>query len=128
MKALHWKKLNKAATKNTLWAQVDDEAVDIDEDELVELFGVSKDEEERAARRKAQRRNRAAPGAPVSLIDMKRSNNLSIALSRFRLEPDALVDAIVHLEPIVAAPENIKALIKNQPTADEMRMFQAFKV
>ena len=56
----------------------------------------------------------------VQLIDMKRSNNISIALSRLRMKDGEIKDAILDPVSNEISAEQVSALLGALPTAEEL--------
>jgi hypothetical protein len=56
----------------------------------------------------------------VTLVDGKRSQNINIALARFRMTHPAIRDAILAMDDQVLTPEKMESLLKCAPTPEEI--------
>lgn len=126
MRGFMWKKLK--TTKDTIWEDADDEKVPINLKELEELFCQSKPKPKvEAGEGGEEKKKKSNKPTTVSLLDMKRSQNLSIMLSRFgKLEFNEIRDAILKLDEEVLTPENTTALKNFAPDADEIGMIKDY--
>eukprot|EP01097_Dermamoeba_algensis_P009101 TRINITY_DN6286_c0_g2_i1.p1 TRINITY_DN6286_c0_g2~~TRINITY_DN6286_c0_g2_i1.p1 ORF type:complete len:147 (+),score=34.80 TRINITY_DN6286_c0_g2_i1:211-651(+) len=92
---------------------------EIDKKEFEELFTSEVTKEEG----QTQEQDTSASSKPkvVSLLDTKRSNNISIMLSRFKeVSHEEIKNAIMSLNEYMLSVDNILALKQFSPTAEEI--------
>jgi hypothetical protein len=109
---------------DTLWAKLTDEKMlgQLDSGDLEEVFGIV--QKEVKADDKDKHSNKPVA---ITLLDMKRSNNLSIMLSRFgKTTHQEIKDAIVKLDPAILTIESVNSLLKFVPTSEEKELFHTF--
>eukprot|EP01117_Protostelium_nocturnum_P015560 TRINITY_DN6052_c0_g2_i1.p1 TRINITY_DN6052_c0_g2~~TRINITY_DN6052_c0_g2_i1.p1 ORF type:complete len:553 (-),score=240.06 TRINITY_DN6052_c0_g2_i1:14-1672(-) len=63
---------------------------------------------------------------PVSLLDPRRSNNVSIVLSQFKMSTDDIKKATINADEAVLSLENVEALLKYLPTTDEIETVRSY--
>jgi len=64
----------------------------------------------------------------IQLLDTKKSNNMSIMLTRFGKTSHAEIKrAIIELDDNVMTPENVNALVQFAPSAEEIEMLSSFE-
>ena len=136
MRPLHWGKLPDIKVPGTIWVDtslsdgigLDDANAGLDTAALEEAFGlggrartVSRPEAEPAGGVTAKKKKEE-----VQLFDMKRSNNVAIALSRIRLSDEQIKEAV--LDPVAhpLSVEQISALLGVLPTAEEVETIKDY--
>lgn len=82
LRPLHWSKVRPVEVADTVWRDIDDERLDLDHAELEELFQ-KKAASARSADKAAQ--SGGAKDQEVHLVDARRSYNVDIGLSRFKM-------------------------------------------
>eukprot|EP01099_Mayorella_cantabrigiensis_P004858 TRINITY_DN3736_c0_g5_i1.p1 TRINITY_DN3736_c0_g5~~TRINITY_DN3736_c0_g5_i1.p1 ORF type:complete len:628 (-),score=241.18 TRINITY_DN3736_c0_g5_i1:502-2250(-) len=121
MKQFNWAKLGHNQTKATVWADADDQKIKLDADEIESIFGVV------TIKKEEKPKDEKAKPTVVSLLDMKRSNNVSIVLSRFRgVPPETIKENIMALDMNFLNTESIEALRQTVPNAEEVAMLQGY--
>eukprot|EP01088_Endostelium_zonatum_P019892 TRINITY_DN7082_c0_g1_i2.p1 TRINITY_DN7082_c0_g1~~TRINITY_DN7082_c0_g1_i2.p1 ORF type:complete len:1084 (+),score=438.04 TRINITY_DN7082_c0_g1_i2:74-3325(+) len=132
LKALNWTKMPNQTLKDTVWATVDDENVQMDVSEFERLFcsvqtpapGAAASKDASAAGDDGSDGNRKKTG-PVILLDMKRSNNIGIMLSRFKMPPEKVAEAVLNLDETIIDLATAKTLQKNGiPEKEEMQLLE----
>jgi hypothetical protein len=63
----------------------------------------------------------------VTLVDLKRANNVGILLSRMKVPITSIRTAIEVLDEKLLSLENTRALLKLSPSADEVDMLKNYK-
>ena len=121
MKGFHWRAFKARQIPNTVWTKVDDERIELDQDELASLFCKNEPKAKAPSSEKA-----AAKPKKISLISMKRANNVGIMLARFKIDPPALRKAILTLDPVVLTPDMVRALQMAIPQPEEVEVLNAF--
>lgn len=129
MRGFNWVAVPAVKVANTFWDKADDEKFlsQLDTKEIESLFGIvekAKEEGEEAA---------GKPGAKakvqvVQLLDTKKSNNMSIMLTRFgKISHADVKKAIIDLDENVFTPENINALVNFVPTSEEIEILSSYE-
>ena len=66
----------------------------------------------------------ASKSKHVSLLDMKRANNIAITLSRFKVSNDEIKKAILTLDTGILDLDQLQMLLTLLPTSDEIKMLK----
>jgi len=121
MKQFNWAKLGHNQTKGSIWADANDEKIKLDADEIESIFGVV------TVKKEEKPKDEKAKATVVSLLDMKRSNNVSIVISRFRgIPPETIRENILALDMNFLNNESIEALRQTVPNAEEIAMLSGY--
>ena len=132
-KILHWKKIPATRINETIWGGESVAQSDIAEhsQELMTLFFEDPEKEkERAAAAKKKGAAGAGGGSgkkAVSLLDLKRANNIAITLSRFKQSNADIRAAILTLDDATLSVDALHMLLSLLPTADELKALRAYK-
>jgi len=118
MRAFNWTKLQYSQIKNTVWENVDETSLEIHSKELELYFGV-------AEKKKAAIKGVDKPKT-VHLLDVKRSQNLSIVLSRFKVPLEVLKEAIWNLDETVLGVDAATSLLSTLPTSEELTLVSEY--
>eukprot|EP01132_Coremiostelium_polycephalum_P002750 gene2750-3417_t len=113
MKQLFWTKIPTGQIKKTVWEKQDLkllESLDIDRGTLEQLFCVKKVNALGAKEKEPEK---------ITLIDPRRSNNIGILVSKFKLTPLWIIDSITSMDEKKLTKDMIMVLIKCVPTAEE---------
>ena len=106
-----------AKLKGSVWAALPTPLAAVDEEEMKRLFTV-KPVNSGGATPRASKSMPATPrggqGKKVMLLDLKRSNQISIALAKFKSTHEALRDAVLRLDEALIKPEDIQKLVSTQ--------------
>ncbi len=127
MKALHWSKVPDAKLNGTVWldSSFDEAAAKLDVSEVESLFTAGRRESAMPTNLGEAKAPAAAP-KNVQLIDVKRSNNVSIALARLRKSNDELKACLLDPEKHVLSAEQVSAMLNIIPTADEVETVREY--
>jgi hypothetical protein len=124
MKAFNWTKIPPRKVDGSVWSKLDDTKVKLDHKALEELFGVLGDGAAKPAKAAAPK-GEGGKEAVISVLDPRRSQNLTIMLSRFKgMTFVQLRKAIESLDTTVLTPDNLKALVTAVPTAEEIELLK----
>lgn len=129
MKQLFWKRLPDPKCDETLWKDVDFGVVELDGPLIESSFGAKKkekvvvDDEADLAKNKAEEEKKRFE----NMLDLKRSNNICIMLSQFKMSPIAIKNAILAMDEQILTTERLTQMIKNAPTAEEQEVLEAYK-
>jgi hypothetical protein len=127
MKNFNWTMLKYNGIKETIWQDIDDEKIKIDPKSLEEQFG--------AAQRRVEVEGDGAEKKPVApkkqvinVLDMKRSQNIAIMLSRFGgMSYEAIRKAIIDMDGDAIPLENLQSLIQlGLPVPEEIEQLKEF--
>ncbi|ORX81591.1 FH2-domain-containing protein [Anaeromyces robustus] len=126
MKAVLWTKIAPTQITNTFWKTVyekpdieDKIRAEIDLDELCDKFRLSSPKTNTTATPKTPSSQPSAP-THVSVLDAKRNNNISIIISRLKLDFDEISMSLMNLDKDHKLPDNIlKVCLTNYPTPQE---------
>lgn len=127
MRALHWNPIEVKQIDKTLWNKLNDQDVEIDTKVLEDVFGQAVRAAPSLPSNPAEER-RATVSSTVTFVDPGRSQNISIALSRFKpMTSEAIRDAILSMDETCLTPERLQQLIKWLPQPDEIEAIQNFE-
>ena len=125
MKAFHWSKLADVKAAGTIWLDPSFKEATINIQDVEQLFG-AKQSTPRANADTALDASgaRGANHTPkhVQLIDVKRSNNVAIALARLRKTNEEIKASLTDPDAHPLTNEQVAALILIAPTAEEVEM------
>eukprot|EP00026_Physarum_polycephalum_P006630 Phypoly_transcript_06680.p1 GENE.Phypoly_transcript_06680~~Phypoly_transcript_06680.p1 ORF type:complete len:393 (+),score=90.91 Phypoly_transcript_06680:114-1181(+) len=62
----------------------------------------------------------------VSLLDMRRSNNIGIVLSRLKITPEGIKDDLMRMDEKLLSREKVMALLKCVPTPEEEALVRGY--
>jgi len=121
MKNLMWNKIPTNKVKKTVFAGMDWIKIDLPIKELEEQFSKkileakqdSKDTEKKKAKK-------------ISIVDPKRTQNVSIFLSKFKMESDVILKAVKDCDETVLNAENAQRLLVNLPQKEEMAAIKEY--
>ena len=129
-KMVHWKKVPGQRLANSLWSaqKESSSALDLSQhsQELVSLF-FEDTQAQKAKAKGAKPGNGLGKSKVVTLLDLKRANNIAISLSRFKCTHKEIQEAIVSLDEQLLSLEQLQAILGLLPTSDEMKMLKAYK-
>ena len=133
-KKMYWKAIEKEAIdKNSLWAndENEDEDIIVDEQEFKMLFVESVNSpKKRAATTMSSESNtksKASKKQVTYLIDMKRGQNASIALSRIKMSYVEVRENIAMMEDEPFSADQLDFLLEYLPTYEEQQKLKSFK-
>lgn len=117
---MYWQRIPDIQSEKTLWKDIDDSKVSLDEDEICELFAQAEPQKPAVV-------VSAAPQAPklVEILDQNRAKSISIMASRFRKPADEIASGIKNLSDTIKE-EEAQALKTNEPTPDEIASVSAY--
>ena len=129
MRQLHWGKIPDIKIKGTMWDNdLSEDNVKVDKEELEKFFAAAQakaapiggggdDEGAKAKSKKAE---------VVTLVDPKTANNTAIALSRFKLTPAEIAQALLEGDEKKLKEETLSALQGILPAAEEVELCQGY--
>ena len=113
MKGIFWSVIPANNVDSTLWKDLDDEKLEIDEELLIEHFAAKKSKSKKTGEAKA-----AAP-KEVKIVDGKKQQNAGIVMGRLKISTEDLRDAVMNMDEKVLTPEKVTMLINIAPTGEE---------
>ena len=123
VKMLHWDKLQPHTLRGTVWEGANADDVGLNLADLDSLFAL-----EDASRKK---KDRAASGSKrpkaVSLIDPKRSLNISIQLAGLRMPFKRIKEALLKMDDETLAVDQLTILALAVPTQEELGLLRAYQ-
>ena len=129
LRQLHWQKVPPAKLDGSVWTQLPGAGIPIDEGELRTLFTVK----EKASSRALLGGGKSEPATPrggagkrVMLLDLKRSNQIQIALAKFKRSHEELRDCVLRLDESVIKAEDVQKLRSCAPTAEELELLAPY--
>lgn len=128
LRGFNWVAVPAIKVDNTFWDKADDEKFlkEIDTSELENLFAVAETKKEAGEGEGAAAK--PAKQQIIQLLDTKKSNNMSIMLTRFgKISHADIKKAIIELDENVMTPENVNALVQFTPTPEEIEMLSSFE-
>ncbi|OUM65318.1 hypothetical protein PIROE2DRAFT_60114 [Piromyces sp. E2] len=126
MKAVLWTKIAPTQITNTFWKNVyekpdieDKIRAEIDLEELCNKFRLSSPKTNNSSPPKSSSSQVKSP-SHVSVLDSKRNNNISIIISRLKLDYNEISKSLMNLDKDHKLPDNIlKVCLTNYPTPQE---------
>jgi len=133
MRPLHWSKVPDAKAVDTMWFVMDESSAPVEFDALEAAFGLAQMRERSATAEHvaaggggATPRDKKPRKEEVQLIDMKRSNNISIALARIRLTDEQIKQAIMDPVSHPLTSEQLNSLLSVLPTGEELESIRDY--
>ncbi|ETV96975.1 hypothetical protein, variant [Aphanomyces invadans] len=127
LRGLYWTALPDAAVEGSIWEKMDESKLGLD------LSGTLDKEFGQDSNSRTDSMSTLPPQAAaikpkvVHLVDPKRQQNCSIALSRFRMTPLALKQAILTLDDSVLTFERVQILESLVPTPEEVELVKGYE-
>lgn len=121
MRNFNWVMINARKINNTIWEGIDDEQVKLDLPALEEYFA------QRNPTKKAETENveEKKKKQLITVLDMKRSQNVSIMLSRLAgMDFSQIKKAIENMDNDAISLENLQAMQPYTPTPEETEMLK----
>lgn len=118
LKKINWDKIPSHKIKETFWKTVKPASIKLDRKILEKHFYVKERIAEKAETQKSK---------VITLVDLKRANNVGILLSRMKVPVTSIRTAIEVLDEKLLSLENTRALLKLSPSADEVDTLKNFK-
>ncbi|GAM18296.1 hypothetical protein SAMD00019534_014710 [Acytostelium subglobosum LB1] len=121
LKQLHWSKVPAANTRKTVW-DVSEESIKLDfNKQILDRLFCSKTNMSRTGTHSTLRNQ-----DKITIVDMRRSNNIGVLLSKYKLTGPWVVDIINSMSDEHLNKELVTALIKCAPTSDEEQLLQSY--
>ena len=118
VKMLHWEKLQ-GAVDGTVWESANKDELSLNLESLDEMFAI---EEAKAKARAAKKKEKS-----VTLIEQKRSLNISIQLAGLRMPFDRIKDALIAMDDEVLKTEQLEVISTTVPTSKEIKLIVDYK-
>ena len=115
---LHWEKLQ-GAVDGTVWESANKDELSLNLESLDEMFAI---EEAKAKARAAKKKEKS-----VTLIEQKRSLNISIQLAGLRMPFDRIKDALIAMDDEVLKTEQLEVISTTVPTSKEIKLIVDYK-
>eukprot|EP00871_Galdieria_phlegrea_P000017 jgi/Galph1/1015/GphlegSOOS_G5849.1 len=115
-KPLHWNKMPAAQLNGTVWAALNDECVDVNVDELDDLFGLDPTEG-----RGGNGSNFSQEEQPqqLEILPHKRRHNINVLLATLKMNSDEIKNVIYELKYKELDEDKLQALVVVSPTEEE---------
>jgi len=123
LRMLHWSKVPPAEINGSLWEELPTVEIPISPDDLRKMFTVQPLKSGNSGKSSGAETERRP--AKTQLLPLKRSNQVNIALVKFKCSHERLRDAILKLDESVIKPEDVGRLRSIMPTADEMELLRS---
>ena len=133
LRGFMWSKIPPRQIKNTIWENANDEAVELDSQEIEELFGI--EEQEKKATTANDKDGDANKPTVVRLLDPKRAQQIGIEPPPFFIFPfRRLDDSILMIEIMlrglktnhVELRKALEAMSEAELTADKLKAIQKY--
>lgn len=111
---LHWEKLQGGAIGGTVWESAGNGDLLLNLDELDDMFAIED--------AKAKAKVAAVKQKSVTLIDQKRSLNISIQLAGLRMPFEEIKDALIAMDDTVLKTEQLEVIAASVPTSAETKL------
>jgi hypothetical protein len=116
--------INVRKIKDTIWEELNDERVKLDIPAIEDAFAL-REKVKNAEGEEGAMTDRSARKVLIQVLDSKRSQNVSIMLSRFgQLSFEEIKKAIVNLDTKVIDLENLQAMIPFMPQPEEIEQLK----
>ncbi|KAJ3435476.1 protein diaphanous [Anaeramoeba flamelloides] len=137
MKTFNWDKLNKNRTKKTIWSGIagNENKIQINFEELENDFKINnyqnndnqqnKDKNE-SLNHSSYYNSNEEDQILIKIINQERTKNIAIMLSKIKYSNFTIKNAIVKFDDQILAIENLKELLKNSPTENELNSLREF--
>jgi hypothetical protein len=116
---LHWEKLQGGAIGGTVWENANKSDLLLNLDQLDNMFAI---EDAKAKAKVAAKKQRS-----VTLIDQKRSLNISIQLAGLRMPFAQIKDALIAMDDDVLQSEQLEVIAASVPTSAETKIILDYK-
>lgn len=125
MKPFFWTKIMDRNINPTIWKGIDDSKVEINTEELTDLFGATQSNVSPLSQ--LQQTTRVEPQKPkiVDLIDSNKSKSVAIFLSRIKMNHHDIVDHILQLDDALTE-DQLEALKANCPTPSDFDLIKNY--
>lgn len=122
MRNFNWNMINVRKIKDTVWEELDDEHVKLDIPAIEDAFALR---EKVKSEEDGSMTDRAARKVLIQVLDSKRSQNVSIMLSRFgQVSFEEIKKAIINLDTKVIDLDNLQAMIPFMPMPEEIEQLK----
>ncbi|KAK6904947.1 hypothetical protein I203_105766 [Kwoniella mangroviensis CBS 8507] len=120
LKPFFWSKMPSYAVKDTIWTSLPgSEDLDLDFHDLNEVFSVD-------SGAKKMDKGKGKGKEVVTVLDITRSNNIGIMLTRLRLSPSKIRRAIIEVDDDLLDMDDLATLSRMLPTAEEVEKIRSF--
>ena len=130
MRQLHWGKIPDGKIKGTMWdGDLSEDNVKIDKDELEKFFAAAQAKTSSSAAEGGEGgegKGKSKKAEVVTLVDPKTANNTAIALSRFKLTPQQIAEALLAGDEQQLNVDTLSSLQGILPSAEEVELCQGF--
>ena len=125
MKALHWNIVRPKEIKNTIWDGLDESVIQIDTNAFESMFRQKqiKKINPKSAEKKQQQKEK---DEEIHLVDSKKSYNVNIGLSRYKMSHQQIKEAILKLDEKALNLDQVTKLRKYIPDTAEQEMLRNF--
>jgi len=113
MKALNWTKINANNIKGTIWEKIDDTKIKFNPDEFCEIFGKAEMKPKAPPKKVVEKKTKTAFAEP------DRQRNIDIVLSKIKIKPIDISDAILLYNEEILTEEKCDLLIPIFPKEAE---------
>ncbi|CAK4617098.1 hypothetical protein LEN26_014686 [Aphanomyces euteiches] len=120
LRCLYWTPLPDASVEGSIWASIDESSLGLD------LTILEKEFRQDAAKKPADVAIALPKPKVVHLVDSKRQQNCSIALSRFRMTAMEIKLSIEALDDKVLTLERVQMLETMVPSTDELELVKSY--
>eukprot|EP01102_Stenamoeba_stenopodia_P002614 TRINITY_DN1246_c0_g1_i5.p1 TRINITY_DN1246_c0_g1~~TRINITY_DN1246_c0_g1_i5.p1 ORF type:complete len:916 (-),score=334.07 TRINITY_DN1246_c0_g1_i5:158-2905(-) len=123
MKQLYWNKLQERKLDGTVWKSLDFEKVDLEVNDIENLFAARKKKE------KEKEKEKKEDDGPkiLSFVDLKRANNVGIMLASWKMTDAAIRRAVLDFEEAALTAEKAAQFLKNLPTPEEEEILKNYQ-
>lgn len=117
MKRFHWKKIENEKVSSSIWKDIDDEHVQLNfiEFELNFQFRNPKP----STKQHSIKSKKDRTGQVYTFLPPQRSQNIQIALSRFKINDEQIKHAIITMDETVFNMDSLEKFVEIVPTAEE---------
>ncbi|KAJ3435502.1 protein diaphanous [Anaeramoeba flamelloides] len=137
MKIFNWDKLNKNRTKKTIWSGIagNEKKIQINFEELENDFKINNyqnndnqqnNDKNESLIHSSYYNSNEEDQILIKIINQERTKNIAIMLSKIKYSNFTIKNAIVKFDDQILTIENLKELLKNSPTENELNSLREF--
>jgi hypothetical protein len=118
VKMLHWEKLQGGAIGGTVWESANTDDLSLNLENLDQMFAIEE--------AKAKAKSAAKKPSSVTIIDQKRSLNISIQLAGLRMPFEQIKDALLTMDDEILKTEQLEVISATVPTTKEIKLIMDY--
>jgi hypothetical protein len=126
MKNIFWTKLKRAQVPTTIWKEVEEKSLKMAYTNLIDELLGDKKAEAKVEEEVPEENKKKEKAKAVSLLDGKKTQNISIFLSKYRLSPEQAAKLVIELKTNELTHSLTESIIGICPNEEEIGSCKAF--